>query len=307
MSRRVLKRTRLVVASSDASAAGTLCNGPLHELIGCVSRFRVDVLRAPLEPAPLSVDAASEDFTSPLFLQIAEPSALMSHDVTFEVSQPWCHPFRLVRLAARLPVVYESLESTDWRAAIESFINNMRLSATLDIPPIAAELLACTNSMRLEPVVRVSSDGPRHARCVLIEIPVPAGITLHPAAAISLSLSIAGSHTTLRIPAAGHIHSATCNHKRGPKGAVSEAADAGDVAALEAARAAGGSTEETDWVRRHWNRTPYPVAVLLHTATHFSQGDTALIYASSRGHAEAVRILLAAGADVNAKGQVSLE
>jgi len=114
-------------------------------------------------------------------------------------------------------------------------------------------------SMRLEPVVRVSSDGPRHARCVLIEIPVPTGITLRPGAAISLTVSIAGSPITLRIPAAGHIHCATCNHKRGPKGAVWRAAHAGDAAALEAALAAGGSTEETDEVWRHWNRTPRTV------------------------------------------------
>jgi len=56
---------------------------------------------------------------------------------------------------------------------------------------------------------------PRSGRCVLIEIPVPAGITLRPGAAIALSVCIAGSPITLRIPAAGHIHSATCNHKTG--------------------------------------------------------------------------------------------
>jgi len=269
---------RLVVASSDESAAETLCNGPLNELIGCVSRFRVDLLRAPLEPAPLSIDATSEAFASPLSLQIAAPHALTSDGVTFEVSQPWCHPFRLVRLAARLPVEYESLESTDWSAAIECFIGNMRLSAMLDIPPSAAKLSARTTSMRLEPVVRVSSDGPRHARCVLIEIPVPTGVTLRPGAAISLTVSIAGSPITLRIPAAGHIHSDTCNHKSGPTGAVWRAADAGDAAALEAALAAGGSTEEADEVMEALE--PHPLALLPHLASRFSQGDTALISAS---------------------------
>jgi len=71
-------------------------------------------------------------------------------------------------------------------------------------------------SMKLQTAVRVrdSSTDPRYGRCVLIEIPVPAGITLRPGAAISLSVSIAGSPITLRIPAAGHIHSATCNHKK---------------------------------------------------------------------------------------------
>ena len=51
---------------------------------------------------------------------------------------------------------------------------------------------------------------------------------------------------------------------------------------------------------------PHPLALLPHIASRFSQGNTALILASYRGHAEAVRILLAAGADVNAKGRVSL-
>jgi len=51
---------------------------------------------------------------------------------------------------------------------------------------------------------------------------------------------------------------------------------------------------------------PHLLALLPYIASRFSQGDTALISASEQGHAEAVRILLAAGADVNAKGRVSL-
>jgi len=127
--------------------------------------------------------------------------------------------------------------------------------------------------MRLETAVRVSSDGPRHGRCVLIEIPVPAGITLRPGAAIALTVCIAGSSITLSIPAAGHIHCATCNHKKAGQGAVWRAANAGDAAALEAALAAGGSTEETDGVRRHWNRTPSHcyIASLLVTGRHRSR------------------------------------
>jgi len=51
---------------------------------------------------------------------------------------------------------------------------------------------------------------------------------------------------------------------------------------------------------------PHPSHCYRTLAPRFSQDDTALISASEQGHAEAVRILLAAGADVNAKGRVSL-
>jgi len=61
---------------------------------------------------------------------------------------------------------------------------------------------------------------------------------------------MSGSSITLRIPAMGHIHSAACNHDVTGKGNVRIAANAGDVAALEAALAAGGSTEDTDGVRK---------------------------------------------------------
>jgi len=101
-------------------------NGPPSELMGCVSRFRVDLLRAPLEPAPLSLDATSEAITCPLSLRIAAPRALTARDVTFDVSQPWCHPFRFVRVAVHVPVEYESLGSSDWSAAIGCFMCNIR-------------------------------------------------------------------------------------------------------------------------------------------------------------------------------------
>lgn len=51
------------------------------------------------------------------------------------------------------------------------------------------------------------------------------------------------------IRSAPHEHSASCNHAPAPKGTVFAAAERGDVAALEAAIAAGGSTEEADSVR----------------------------------------------------------
>ena len=292
------KRSRVNGVNADASPF----LGPRNEHTECVLRFSGDLLRAPQEPATLSLNATSEDFTSPLSLRIAAPRALNAADFTFEVSQPWCHPFRLVRVAARAPVECELLESSDRSAALQGLIDNMRVSGTLEYPNSDAKLRTVGRGM-LSPVARLSSDGPWHGPCVLIEIPVPAGITLYPGATISLTVSDAGSPITLRIPAAGHIHCATCNHAMADAGAVWRAACAGDAAAVEAALAAGGSTEEADGVRRQCIRTP---SHSYHIAPLFSQGDTALVSASLQGHAEAVRILLAAGADVNAKWRVSL-
>jgi len=65
-------------------------------------------------------------------------------------------------------------------------------------------------------------EDPRYGRCVKIEIPVPTDVALTPGAVIDLTANVAGSPITLRIPAVGHIHSGTCNHKRVPKGAVLE-------------------------------------------------------------------------------------
>jgi len=106
-----------------------------------------------------------------------------------------------------------------------------------------------------------------------------------------------------RIPAAGHIHCATCNHKKTRKGAVWQAAFDGDAAALEAALAAGASTEESDEEVRS-RRKASPTTHWFNCVGCLSQGNTALIRASPEGHVEVVRTLLAAGADVNAKGKV---
>jgi len=197
---------------------------------------------------------------------------------------------------------YESLEFSDWRATIECLIGNISVTAALKIPPSAVESTART-CMRLETAVRALSDGPRHSRCVLIEIPVPAGIPLRPGAAIFLTVCIFRSSTTLRIPAMGHIHCDTCNHEKAGKGAVWRAACSGDAAALEAALSAGGSTEETDGVRMNCS----PLSQLHHDCiSGLSQTETAFGWASYKGHVEAVRILLAAGAEVNDKERVSL-
>jgi len=95
------------------------------------------------------------------------------------VLQPWCTPFRLVRVAARLPAEYDALGFAFWRAAVETFIDVMSSNATLEIPPSRSLAIRTTNA-ELQTSVRATNDDLRNGRCVLIEIPVSAGITLHP-------------------------------------------------------------------------------------------------------------------------------
>jgi len=117
----------------------------------------------------------------------------------------------------------------------------MLSNATLDLPGDATSRV---RHVKLLTAVRDTCTSHRYSRCVVVEIPLPAGITLRPGAAVVLRVHIAGSPITLRIPAVGHIHTATCNHKKAGAGAVWRAAGNGDAAALETALAAGGSTEE---------------------------------------------------------------
>ena len=79
----------------------------------------------------------------------------------------------------------------------------------------------------------------------------------------------------------------------------------GNSAALEAALAVGGSTEETDDVRMTLPQISIPACVILSYYNILMQyGLTGLHWAAYRGHTEGVRILLAAGADANAKSSV---
>jgi len=86
-------------------------------------------------------------------------------------------------------------------------------------------ITATLGAQMLPTVIRGSCDDPRDSRCLLVEIPVPAGITLQSELTMALCVSISGSLITLNIPAVGHIHCATCNHKQEGKGAVWRAAE----------------------------------------------------------------------------------
>ena len=78
-----------------------------------------------------------------------------------------------------------------------------------------------------------------------------------------------------------HVCLSRCNHRPAPQGAIWAAANLGNVAALQAALSAGGSTEEAD-----------------------GKDVSALTRAAYKGHLEAVFTLLCAGAKVDSRSQV---
>lgn len=219
------------------------------ELARVTSTYGNILYHTPLEPSSLTLNTSPDVVSSPLSLRLSAPRAVAAKDLVLEVLQPFSYPFRMTRVVARLPVEYEWLAPDDWTAAIMCILTNMTMNATLDVPN-------GNDTTALETVARDASHDPCCVRCVLISIPIPTGITLFPGFGVHLRVSLAGSSTTLRIPATGHLHTAACNHNKAPKGAVWRATSAGDIAALEAALAGGGSTEEVDQVRsRRWRKT----------------------------------------------------
>lgn len=206
------------------------------------------ILRSPLEPTPLSLEPSFEEGETALSLRVSALPAITAEDVDLEIMLPLCDYFRLVRIAVRVrPSISSMLGPGESSSAILNLISNMELVAVLEIPVAGVGPGASVpTTQRLK--IAVKRD-PLSGSCVLVEIPIPTGITLRPGAAISLSGSIAGSPVTLQVPASGHFHSATCSHDRKPAGAVTAAVIAGDAAAVKAALTAGGSTEEIDGVR----------------------------------------------------------
>ena len=106
------------------------------------------------------------------------------------------------------------------------------------------------------------------------------------------------------------------NHAPSPAGVIVRAAKTGRVAALQAALDAGGSTAEADAVRyyvkgpRKGRTTQAGDSIVCETFPPFlpltllQYGDTASHWAATLGHLEALRTLLAAGADPAASTRV---
>lgn len=231
-----------MIATSNCpapTAVGSALHEPRSELAKILDRNNTrHFLRLPLELTALSLEHTSAFLEFPLGVGVVAPRALDARDIELVVLQPWCAPFRLAQVVVRLPTEYLSLAPSDLGVAIQSVIINIMSKATLRVPCIST-----THMLRT--VLRDYCD-PKHGRCVLVEMPLPTGITLRPGAAITLTASFAGSLFNLRIPATGHIHTASCNHSKTSRGALMHAAHAGDIAALEALLAGGVSTEDTD-------------------------------------------------------------
>lgn len=224
-----------------------------------LSQFASYLSRVPLEPTSISLEPSPDGLPAcPLHLCVVAPCAITADHVSLDIAHDckWLYPFRLARVAVR-PRVDEAPSTTadTWRARIDSLIVNMMPSAILVIPRTSTSS-SCT-TLELQSVVRPCNN-PSYDPCVLVDIPVPAGIVLRPGVIIRLSVSICGARFRVDIPGSGHMHSDTCNHKQEGKGAVWNAAFDSDSVALEAALASGGSTEEADQVRAT-GMTPQPL------------------------------------------------
>lgn len=228
-------------------AAHDPCSDLAERMHQCFERL----LREPLELTTLMLKHRDTSLEFPLGAHVVAPRTLCTTDVELAVLHCWCEPFRLVRVVVCLPMDYSSLDSADLGAATQCLIGNTATEATLQVPcdrtasNSGADSDPCIH--KLQTVIHGS-----HGSGILVNIPVPAGITLRPGSVITLFVSVAGSPKTLRIPATGHIHTTTCNHKRGRAKAVLKAAHAGNAAALERALVLGGSTEEFDEVVARW-------------------------------------------------------
>lgn len=202
--------------------------------------------RGPVEPTGLKLLSLSDAIGSfqerlSLSIYVSAPLAATADDLEFEVL-PWIDPFRLARVVVLLPRVGDAQEM------IQSLLCHSTSSASLEIPCADQDLAPLIRA--LPTLLHGASKDPRYGHCVVLEIPVPAGITLRPGAIIRASVNMAGSSVSMTIPS-GHIHSASCNHKRGFAKALWNAAAQGQLGALKAALIEGGSTEEEDNVRRH--------------------------------------------------------
>ena len=140
---------------------------------------------------------------------------------------------------------------------------------------------------------------------------------IHPAAWVNAASITVVSFSLARRPLLSDCLPVTLevgyNHAPAPAGAVLLAAQTGDVRALQAALDVGGSTEEADDVsvgqRSRCERGEVAATVssnLTLLSDHLKDEWTVSFWASKEGHVEALRTLLAAGANPAAASEVRL-
>ena len=208
------------------------------QLVDATSMYHEHLMRGPVQPTTLSLQMTSDG--DALGLRVVAPDAWTA---AAAVVRRWVAPYH--RACASLPLADEYRElhdAAEVEVARRAAMVNAAPYATLEVP-----CHACKHPHIVTHELHTSMrSGEGH--CVEISMPVPTHVLL-PGAAVILRVTVDGVRVALRIPAAGHIHSTSCNHKRIDEGTVWVAAYAGDLVALDAALAAGGSTEEFRVVR----------------------------------------------------------
>ena len=136
------KRTRdgdlPTLLPTAVSQQGGLRNDPRKELTDVVTELSRHLLPVLRQPTSLTLGHTSATVESPLGILVVTPRALEASDVESAVVQPWCDPFRLVRVVVRLPSEYVHLDSADLGVTIQSIIRNMTPEANLQNHSIPA-------------------------------------------------------------------------------------------------------------------------------------------------------------------------
>lgn len=205
----------------------------------------------------------------------------------------------------------------------ELFVDLSRLICLLDVRAVfarpAAPSTVPTNiqhaSHRQLPVI-VRMDDRKGANFLVADVAIPVDSAHGASVLLTVSLDNSPLFISEVQVVAGHLHSLACNHSRVYEGSAFEgnafcAAADGDTCslydnlqpkgwALWMRGGRGGSTEE---MNTEVSESSVPMTRFWGTFV-FPQGSTMLVCAASWGNADVVRILLDAGANVNASNEV---
>jgi hypothetical protein len=198
-----------------------------------------DLLPGPCEPVILKLHCDEVSSSSPLGLRVV---ALSGNDISSISSavraDPWISPHSLAVVRVPLP---ELLDDVERQAVLNLIMARSSFVATLVVPRDAG---ADPERRRLQTLLRYDAHGG-----ATVEIPVPGTTTLRRGSTIVFSAVVFGVPATIIISAAGHIHTATCFHRRVSAGDAWAAAARGDADLLVELLSAGRSTEEINRVR----------------------------------------------------------